>query len=246
MVIRIEARGAHLTIFEEEHARGISALNIVGGELVPADLSGESEEVQAAAAKHWTPEVIEALRRQLAPVLEPEPLDPGEARARLLIMLDAAARPILAAYPEAERLSWPAKEAEAAAVLAADVLDLDAAPLLLAEIAAQQAIAPAAVTAEQLATKAATVLAKAAAWRALISAVSGLRQRYEAAIAGAEDDPARRDVLAAAAAETMGLAGPGGSGPPRLDHLPNPIAVPAGGCPYQPPSGGFFTSGDTP
>lgn len=129
------------------------------------------------------------------------PYTAADALAELHAALDAATRPILAAYPEAERLSWPAKEIEADAVLASDVLDLGDAPLLVAEIAAQQAIAPEAVTAQQLTAKATAVLAKAAAWRALISAISGLRQRYEALIADAPDDDARRAVLAAAAAE---------------------------------------------
>jgi hypothetical protein len=122
---------------------------------------------------------------------------------RLRALLDAATRPILDGYPEAERLSWPAKETEALAVLADETAE---APLLVAEIAAQQAVAPATVTPAEIAAKAALVLAKAATWRALVSAISGIRQRAEAALAGATNDTDREAVLGEVAVEIAGLA----------------------------------------
>jgi hypothetical protein len=97
---------------------------------------------------------------------------------RLRALLDAATRPILDGYPEAERLSWPAKETEALAVL----------------------------TPAEIAAKAALVLAKAATWRALVSAISGIRQRAEAALAGATNDTDREAVLGEVAVEIAGLA----------------------------------------
>lgn len=113
---------------------------------------------------------------------------PQNAVARLYKMLDAATRPILTAYPEAERLSWSAKEVEA--------LDPRHAPLLTAEIAAQEGIPIEDVTDEQRLAKAKVVLAKASTWRALIAKVSGLRQRYEQGLAKSKDPQSLLDQLA--------------------------------------------------
>lgn len=202
MTVAVSIRGPHLTIIEGGHARTISALSVVGAQLVPTDMSAENAQVQAAAAAAWTPEVVEAYRAQLAAAVAPEPLSLDGARQQLIAMLDRATRPILDAYPDAERLSWAAKEAEAAAVLAAAEPAPALAPLLAGELAAQFAQTP---TAPQLTERASTVLAKAAAWRTLISAVSGLRQRFETELEAAPDDDARRAVLTAAGAAISGL-----------------------------------------
>jgi hypothetical protein len=111
------------------------------------------------------------------------------AVARLHKMLDAATRPILDTYPEAERLSWAAKEVEAQFLH-------DGAPLLTAEIAAQEGIPIEDVTDEQRLAKAKVVLAKASTWRALIAKVSGLRQRYEPLLAKSKDPQSLLDQLA--------------------------------------------------
>ena len=197
MSLSIRTTGPHLTIIEGNHARTLSALSVVGTQLLPTDLSAETAPVQAAAAAAWTPEVVEAYREQLTAAIAPEPLSLDGARQQLIGMLDRATRPILDAYPDAERLSWDAKEAEAATVLAAAEPMPALAPLLAGELAAQFGQAP---TAGQLTGRATTVIAKAAAWRTLISAVSGLRQRFETELEAAPDDNARRAVLTAAEA----------------------------------------------
>lgn len=126
------------------------------------------------------------------------------AAAELLAMIDAATAPILAAYPEGERLSWDAKETEAAGFMAAaDPAPADY-PLLRGEVAAESAIATDAVTLEQLTAKAETVLWMAAQWRALVSRLAGLRKRYMADLASATTSDARRAVIEAARAEVAG------------------------------------------
>lgn len=137
------------------------------------------------------------------------------ARRQLANLLDAATAPILDAYPPAEQLSWDAKEIEAAAfttaAAAAAVGENAPAPLpadypmLRGEVAAEQAIAVGDVTLEQLADKVEAVLWMASQWRALISALSGIRKRYITAIDAAEDAAARRAAIEAAQAEIVAL-----------------------------------------
>lgn len=127
------------------------------------------------------------------------------AKALLVTMLDKATRPILDAYPPAERLAWDAKEAEAVAFIAALEPAPADYPLLRGEVAAELAIAAGAVTIEQLAAKVEAVLWMASQWRALVSTLSGLRARTMVDIEAAEDDAGRRAVLDAAGAELAGL-----------------------------------------
>lgn len=122
------------------------------------------------------------------------------AKAVLIAMLDQATRPILDAYPPAERLSWDAKEAEAAAFMAEVDPELQGYEygLLRGEVAAELGITPVDVTVQQLGAKAEAVLWMAGQWRDLISALSGLRKRYEDDIYSAEDDAGRRAAVEAA------------------------------------------------
>lgn len=143
--------------------------------------------------------------REEGGVVPLSPLSAGAAKVQLLAMIDAATRPILDAYPPAERLSWDAKEIAAAAFMVAAEPVLADYGLLRGEVAAELAIAAGDVTLEQLATKAEAVLWMASQWRALVSTLSGLRKRYEAAIDAAEDDAGRRAVIEAAQATIGGL-----------------------------------------
>lgn len=123
-----------------------------------------------------------------------------DAKSQLRSMLDEATRPILDAYPAAERLSWDAKEEEARTVL--DGGNAEGASLLAGELAAQTGKAP---TAKQLATRAGVVIEKADEWRRLVGTIAGLRQKFEAALDAAKDEDARRAVLAAAEKALAGL-----------------------------------------
>lgn len=129
-----------------------------------------------------------------------------DARRELLSLISDATAPILDAYPQAEQLSWNAKEAEAAAFMSAEAPAPTDYPLLRGECAAEAGIAAGDVTLEQLATKAEAVLWMASQFRALISALSGLRKRTEAAIDAAGDDAGRRAAVEAARAAIGGLA----------------------------------------
>lgn len=135
---------------------------------------------------------------------EDVPFSPEEARAQLRELLDGATASILAAYPEAERLAWDAKETEAAAFMA----DLDPVPqsypLLRGEVAAERGLEASAVTLDQLATKAEAVLWRASQWRSLVSRLSGVRKRATAAIAEAGSDQDRRAAVEEAAAAIGG------------------------------------------
>jgi len=131
----------------------------------------------------------------------------SEAKAELKAMIEAATAPILDAYPRAERLSWDAKEADAAAFMAAEDPEPWQFDLLRSEIAAEMAIVVGDVTLEQLTAKAEAVLWMASQFRALVSFLSGLRKRTEAAIDAAEDDAGRRAAVEAARAAIGGLAG---------------------------------------
>lgn len=157
--------------------------------------------------------------RDLAAFLPPPipGLSVAEAREQLKALLAAATAPILDAYPPAEQLSWDAKEIEAAAfttAAAAAAVDENAPaplpadyPMLRGEVAAELAIAAGDVTLEQLADKVEAVLWMASQWRALISALSGIRKRYLTTIDTAEDAAGRRAAIDAAATEIGGLAG---------------------------------------
>lgn len=123
-----------------------------------------------------------------------------EARSALIGMIDKATRPILDAYPPAERLSWDAKEQEAKAVLAVAEPEPADYPLLSGELSAELSIAVGDVSSADIAIKAASVMAKAAAWRATSSALAGIRRRGEAAIAAATDDAGRRAAVKTARA----------------------------------------------
>lgn len=133
------------------------------------------------------------------------PITLEQAKAQILAMLDRPTGPILTAYPAGEPLSWPAKEAEATAFMAAaEPVAADYA-LLRAEVAAEHAIGQSEVTLPQLTAKAEAVLWMASQWRALIATTSGLRKRGLTAIAAASDDAGRRAVLAQIEAEVAGL-----------------------------------------
>lgn len=126
------------------------------------------------------------------------------ALAELHRLLAAATAPILAAYPEAERLAWDAKEAEAAGFMADPEPAPATYPLLRGEVAAELGIAPGAVSVEQIATKAEAVLWLASQWRSLVSRLSGVRKRAAAAIAVAENDAGRRAAVLEVAAAISG------------------------------------------
>jgi hypothetical protein len=141
----------------------------------------------------------------------------SEAKEQLKALLEAATAPILDAYPPAEQLSWDAKEIEAAAfttAAAAAAVDGTAPtplpadyPMLRGEVAAEMMIAAVDVTIEQLADKVEAVLWMASQWRALISALSGIRKRAETAIEVAEDRAGRRAAVEAAEAAIGDLVG---------------------------------------
>lgn len=124
----------------------------------------------------------------------------AEAVAQVLSMIEGTTRPILGAYPQAERLSWDAKEAEAVSFMAAAAPVVSGYPLLRGEVAAELEIAPGEVTLIQLADKVEAVLWMASQWRALVSFLSGLRKRTEVDIYAAADDAGRRAVVEAARA----------------------------------------------
>jgi len=128
------------------------------------------------------------------------------AKAELMAMIEAATAPILDAYPRAERLSWDAKEAEAAGFMNAELPVVSDYPLLRGECAAEETIAAGDVTLPMLADKAEAVLWMASQWRDLISFLSGLRKRTEAAIDLAEEDAGRRAAVEAARAAIEGVA----------------------------------------
>ncbi len=145
--------------------------------------------------------------------IEPEPEAAPEppftaavARAALIRLIEGATQPILNAYPAAERLSWDAKEAEAKAFMEAAEPVLWHYAMLRDEVASELAIDAGDVTAQQLAGKAEAVLWMAAQWRALISALSGIRKRVETDIYSATDDAARRAVVEAARAAISAVA----------------------------------------
>lgn len=135
---------------------------------------------------------------------DPAPeISAAEAKAHLLAAIDKVTAPILAAYPAAEPLSWLAKEAEATAILSGN--DRTLAPLLVAECAAEQMIESDAVNDEQMNAKAMSVLGKATTWRAIVSRLSGLRQRAVGAIDAAENPASVQAALDIALAELASL-----------------------------------------
>lgn len=140
------------------------------------------------------------------PAYEPE-YSAEYAIRDLVALLSTAPASTLASYPAGEPQSWPAKEAEALAAVAAGTPTPADYPLLQGEIAAEFSASPEAVTAEQISTKSTAVLVKAAAWRALVSRIAGLRQRYSAALEAATTAAGRRAAIDAAATEIGGLAG---------------------------------------
>ena len=100
----------------------------------------------------------------------------ASATSAMTALIGAVAEAATGAVPEAEKLSWTAKEAEARALLSGQIAPGDAA--MLAAEAAQ--------TGEPLTRLAETILRHAAAYRTLSATLSGLRRRY-------------RDVIEAAA-----------------------------------------------
>lgn len=119
----------------------------------------------------------------------------AEAQRQLVALLDSVTRPVLDAYPLAERLSWDAKEAEAKAAQWAGDPVQDDYPLLRGEIAAERGGAADDITSPDILDKAASVLAKAESWRSLVSAISGLRQRTAMRLDAAEDDAERVGII---------------------------------------------------
>lgn len=141
-----------------------------------------------------------------APALAP--LSVAEAKGQIITSIDGATASIIDAYPVAERLGWDAKAAEAAAVLAAGAgATLAMAPLLTAECVAEYGAADDATRLTQLATKAQTVLDKAAAWGQLMATLSGLRGKAFVAIdAAGNDAEALQAAVDAASAEIAAAA----------------------------------------
>lgn len=121
-------------------------------------------------------------------------------------IIDRAAQGIAGQIPELERLTWPAKEAEARA-LAARTISRDHAPLLTAE---------AGQTGETLEALAAMVIAKADACHLLSATCTGLRRRFQARIeaAATEDDvqAALAELESALATAPQLLHSPAGTG----------------------------------
>lgn len=133
-------------------------------------------------------------------------LSAAQAKALLVAAIDSYTLGILGAYPQAERLGWDAKAAEAQAVLTASPLELDMAPLLTAECAAQFGPASDEDRQVQLVFKAQSVAEKASAWGALMATLSGLRARVSLAIDAAKDADEIRGVLEQALAGLVGSA----------------------------------------
>lgn len=119
----------------------------------------------------------------------------ARARARVIQYADAITARITSLYPAAEVASWPTREMEAMALSANGSAP---APLL-------RAIA--AMTGQNLAALAQSVLGKAAAYRQVVAAVEAVRTEADAGLAKA-DTPEKVDaVLAALKARADALAG---------------------------------------
>lgn len=106
------------------------------------------------------------------------------ARQRVVAYADALTARITARYPAAEVASWPTRADEAAKVQGGAGADVT--PLITALAAA---------SGQTRAEIAATILAKAAAYTAVVVAVSVLREQAEAAIAAAPDEAALAAAL---------------------------------------------------
>jgi len=121
----------------------------------------------------------------------------AQAVVNLVAMINGAADALTAGVPMAEMLSWGAKEAAARKLLAGDVLSAYEAAILRPE---------ADLTGETLAQLAARVAYRGDQYRAVVSAMSGVRRQAETAIAGAETPEAIGAALAHAGATLQALA----------------------------------------
>lgn len=176
-------------------------------------VGGDESRYWSSAAGAYVPSLPDdagvtriASEEELTDVLRPYGLrgpvySVSDATADLVALLSAVPAAILAGYPDGEPQSWPAKEAEAVAAVATGTPAPADYPLLRDEIAATLGIDSADVTFAQIGAKASAVLAKATAWRALVSRIAGLRQRYSAALNAAASADERAAIIAAAREE---------------------------------------------
>lgn len=175
---------------------GILALSGEGVETYLAPGSEANALAQAGAFGVVTP----------LPVSAPAPLYASVRAAQLEAVrwIDTFLAGIVGNVPADEKLAWPQKEAAAQAV--ADGVASPAQEALIADEAL--------ITGETLADLADLILTKATIFRAVVSRVSGLRRKIEAALE-AEPDPFKYEqiledgrAVALAMAVELGLADP--------------------------------------
>jgi hypothetical protein len=116
----------------------------------------------------------------------------AQAQAAMLAQINAFLRRFTEGVPVEEVASWATKAAAARAYL-----DGQPAPMIEAE---------AALTGEDPQTLAATIVAKADAYTAIVARVTGLRRATNAAIAAAETEAAVSGVIGAARVEAKAMA----------------------------------------
>ena len=113
---------------------------------------------------------------------------------RLVNMLNDAVRPILDSYPEAERSSWVAKEAEARAFIVSQ--ELTDAPLVTEVASLQFGQADDVTRKQQVMAMSQIIIAKADAYRAISAQVEVLRIKSTAALTAATNGTALDAVYA--------------------------------------------------
>lgn len=139
----------------------------------------------------------------VAPYVPPPPPEKAptyateaEAVAAMVAWIEEFTDPLIGGTPEEERLSWPVKEVAARAYLGGAPSD-DERAMIEGE---------AAVTGEDAAELAELILAKAAPYRAAVSALAGLRRKVAAALAAVTDPHQYEPTLLAAKEEARALA----------------------------------------
>jgi hypothetical protein len=128
-------------------------------------------------------------------VRAPRYADATAAVSGLSAGIDLVLNQVTGSVPEAERLSWGTKEQAARAFMAGTAQPYDTS-MLVAEATARGA---------QVAEVAGKIVAKANAYRLLISTASGIRQAAEDALT-ATDDPAEYEKIVDAALQKLRIA----------------------------------------
>ncbi len=175
---------SRITVIDALSALGIEGA-IVGAD--PATAAEFSERFRPA--KNVTPPDWAAVKAKIAELEAAAlPEDRQKAKADIAMLADQAATKIIGVVPEAERASWPAKEAAARAHVSGSA---DAGQTAMLEVEA-------ALTGETVDVLAATIIARADAYKALAGQLTGIRRAAEAAIDAAADADAIEAAVAAA------------------------------------------------